>query len=130
MRLEFPVAALAIFFVTGTVPAAATDCPVKSTDMDAIIASLKDTSSCDAAMKMFGACQWGSTADIQFGDIVEKKCEASFLPRLKTAQKRTYEDQLGRCDQKYADKEGTMWRSATAMCRAGVSQRFARGSTK
>lgn len=124
MRLKLLLAGLAILSV-GALPAAAEDCPVKPAEMDGIIAAVTAASSCDASMKIFEACQFGSTADVQFGDAVEKKCEPVFLSRLSTSRKRVYEDQLGRCDEKYADKQGTMWRSATAMCRAGISQRYA-----
>ena len=130
MHSRWPLAGLAALLVLGVAPAAADDCPAKSMDMDAITAALNDASGCDAAMKTFEACQMGSTADIQFGDIVEKKCEAAFLSGLKTRQKRAYEDGLGRCDVKYANRQGTMWRSATAMCRAEVSQRYAHGARK
>ena len=131
MRLELSSAVfLVVLLSAGSVPAAAEDCPVKPFEMDGIIAAVNAASSCDASMKVFEACQMGSTADVQFGDAVEKKCEAAFLPRLKTPQKRTYQDQLGRCDEKYAEKQGTMWRSATAMCRATVSQRYAHRMAK
>jgi hypothetical protein len=118
-----------VLFVSAD-PALAEDCPVKSPDTDAIIAALNAAPDCDTSMKLFEACQFGSTADIQFGDVVEKKCEAQFLSKLKPAQKHSYQDQLGRCDAKFAAKQGTMWRSAAAMCRASVSQRFAQGKAK
>lgn len=106
-------------------PAAADECPVKTSQMDDIVVALNAATGCEASMKVFGACQMGSTADVQFGDIVEKKCEAEFLARLSTPRRRVYEDQLGRCNEKYADKQGTMWRSAAAVCRAGIAQRYA-----
>jgi hypothetical protein len=124
MRLKL-LLAVAGLLAAGGIPAAAEDCPVKPFEMDGIITAVNAASSCDASMKVFEACQMGSTADIQFGDAVEKKCGAQFLSRLSTSRKRVYEDQLGRCDEKYADKQGTMWRSAAAMCRAGISQRYA-----
>jgi hypothetical protein len=130
MRLKLLLAAFLAVLSVGVVPAVAEDCPVKPFEMDGIIAAVNAASGCDASMKVFEACQMGSTADVQFGDAVEKKCEAAFLSRLKTPQKRTYADQLGRCDEKYADKHGTMWRSAAAMCRAAVSQRYARRIAK
>jgi hypothetical protein len=131
MRLTSPSAVvLAIVLSAGAIPASADDCPVKPFDLDSITAALNGASGCDASMKVFEACQMGSTGDVQLGDIVEKKCEAVFLSGLKPSQKRIYEDQLGRCDAKFADKEGTMWRSATATCRAGVSQRYARRNGK
>src|ERR1700761_7430573 len=122
--------AVAVVLSVAMTPALAEDCPVASPDMDAIIAALKAAPDCDTSMKLFGACQFGSTADIQFGDVVEKKCEAEFLSRAKPPQKHAYQDQLGRCESKFASKQGTMWRSATAMCRASVSQRFAHGAEK
>ena len=131
MRLKLLSAVfLTVLLSVGAVPAAAEDCPVKPFEMDGIIAAVNAASGCGASMKVFEACQMGSTADVQFGDAVEKKCEAAFLSRLKAPQKRAYEDQLGRCDEKYADKQGTMWRSAAAMCRAAVSQRYARRIAK
>jgi len=124
MRLKLLFAGLAVLSA-GTLPAVAADCPVKPAEMEGIVAAVKAASSCDASMKILEACQFGSTADVQFGDAVEKKCEAQFLALISTSRKRVYQDQLGRCEQKYADKQGTMWRAATAMCRAGISQRYA-----
>jgi hypothetical protein len=124
MRLKLLLAALAVLSV-GTLPAAAEDCPVRPAEMEGITAAVKAAPSCDTSMKIFEACQFGSTADVQFGDAVEKKCEAQFLSRLSNSRKRVYQDQLGRCEEKYADKQGTMWRAASAMCRAGISQRYA-----
>jgi hypothetical protein len=123
MHPKLPLAVVAVLLTV--VPVAAEDCPVRSFQMDDIVVALNATTGCEAAMKAFAACQMGSTADVQFGDIVEKKCEAEFLSRLSTPRRRVYEDQLGRCSEKYADKQGTMWRSATAVCRAGIAQRYA-----
>jgi hypothetical protein len=131
MRLKWlPAVFLAVVLPAGAVPAAAEDCPVKPFDMDGVIAAVNAASGCGASMKVFEACQMGSTADVQFGAAVEKKCEAAFLSRLKTPQQRAYQEQLGHCEAKYADKQGTMWRAATAMCRAAVSQRYAQRSGK
>src|ERR1700742_2599932 len=101
MRFEWPLAGLVVALALGASPAAGDDCPAKSADMDGITATLNAAAGCDAAMKVLEACQMGSTADVQFGEVVEKKCEAEFLPRLKAAQKHRYEDQLGRCNLKY-----------------------------
>jgi hypothetical protein len=130
MRLKLLSAIFLAVSLFAGIPAAAGDCPVKPFEMDGIIAAVNAVSGCDASMKVFEACQMGSTADVQFGDAVEKKCGAMFLSRLKTPQKRAYQSQLGRCEDKYADKQGTMWRSATAMCRAAVSQRYAHRTVK
>jgi hypothetical protein len=123
MRAMLMLAGLTV--VLATPPAVAEECPAGSLAMDDIIAALNASLGCNASMKVFQACQMGSTADVQFGGIVEKKCEAAFLSRLNPGRKRVYEDQLARCEAKYGTKQGTMRRSATAFCRAAISQRYA-----
>ena len=58
-------------------------CPAKSTMMDDVIAALNEAPSCDRARKVFEACEYGTSGDIQFGAVVEKKCEGDFVARLK-----------------------------------------------
>ncbi len=55
-----------------------------------------------------------------------KKCESVFLSKLWKSQRRAYDHEIGACWQKYAKKEGTMYRSASAFCVAGVAQSYAR----
>ena len=38
--------------------------------------------------------------------------------------------ELGICDRKYRNKSGTMYRSATAFCRAQAAQRYSREALK
>jgi hypothetical protein len=106
--------------------AVAEDCPAKSTQMDDIIEAIKAAPGCDAAMKVFGSCEFGASGDIQLGAAVEKSCEAGFLPRLKTPERRAYQREMGVCDRKYRNQSGTMSLSFTAFCRAEVAQRYAR----
>jgi hypothetical protein len=129
MRFRVGLSALAVVLSLAS-PVRAEDCPVKTMDLDDIIAALKAAPGCDAAVKLFEACAFGASGDIDLGDAVEKKCEADFLPRLTALKKSAYENQLGRCNYKYRNKQGTMWRSATAFCRAEISQRYARGKGK
>jgi hypothetical protein len=93
-------------------------CPAKTSQMDDVIAVLDQAPSCDRAMKLFEACEYGASGDVQFGAIVEKKCEADFLSRLKAPQKQAYQREMGACDRKYENESGTMYRSFTAFCRA------------
>ena len=106
--------------------AAQMECPARSTQMDNVIASLNEAKGCDAAMKVFEACQFGASGDVQFGELVEKKCEADFLDTAKMSRKRSYRRELGVCDRKYRNRSGTMYHSATAFCRAQAAQRYSR----
>ena len=115
---------------SGSAVAAAMECPAKSTQMDDVIASLNEAKGCDAAMKVFEACQFGASGDVQFGEVVEKKCEADFLDKAKASKKQSYKGELGGCDRKYRNQSGTMYLSATAFCRAQVAQRYSREARK
>jgi hypothetical protein len=105
-------------------------CPAKSTMMDDIIAVLDQAPSCERAMKVFEACEYGTSGDIRFGAIVEKKCEGDFLARLTDPGKRHYQREMRVCDQKYRNESGTIYRSFTAYCRADVAQRYSRQALK
>jgi len=118
--------ALSLILSLGSAEAAPMECPAKSTQMDDIIASLQTAKGCDAAIKVFEACQFGTSGDVQFGEIVEKKCEADFLDKADASKKQAYKRELGVCDRKYRNKSGTMYISFTAFCRAEVAQRYSR----
>jgi hypothetical protein len=119
------VAGLILLLSLGAAPAMAADCPAKSTQMDDIVAAINTAPGCDAAMTVFGACEFGASGDVQLGAAVEKKCEGDFLGSLKTPQKQAYQREMGVCDRKYRNKSGTMYLSAAAFCRAQVAQRYA-----
>jgi hypothetical protein len=102
------------------------ECPAKSSMMDDVMIALNVAPSCERAMKVFEACEYGTSGDVQFGAIVEKKCESDFFARLREPQRRLYRSEMGFCDRKYRNKEGTMYRSFTAFCRADVAQRYSR----
>jgi hypothetical protein len=106
------------------------DCPAKTTMMDDVIVALNAAPSCDRAMKVFEACEYGTSGDVQFGAIVEKKCEGDFLARLKDPQKYLYKREMRVCDRKYRNQSGTMYLSFTAFCRADVAQRYSRRALK
>jgi hypothetical protein len=106
------------------------ECPAKSMMMDDIIAVLDQAPSCERARKVFEAAEFGTSGDIRFGAIVEKKCEGDFLARLKDPEKRLYQREMRVCDQKYRNQSGTMYRAFTAYCRADVAQRYSRRALK
>ena len=123
-------AALAVILALGPASAFAEDCPAKSTSMDDIITALNKTSGCDAAMKVFAACEYGASDDVDFGAVVETKCEADFLARLKAPEKLSYQREMRVCDRKYRNESGTMYLSFTAFCRAEVAQRYSHRALK
>jgi hypothetical protein len=124
MRCKPCLAGLAVVLSLTVASARAEDCPAKSTQMDDIIVVLNEAPSCDRAMKVFEACEYGTSGDVQFGAVVEKKCERDFLTRLKDPQRRTYQREMRVCDRKYRNESGTMYLSFTAFCRAIVTQRY------
>ena len=126
--LTFGVLTLGV--ALGACPASAEDCPAKSTQMEDIIEAIKASPGCDAAMKVFEACEYGASGDVQFGAAVEEKCDADFLARLKTPQKQAYQRKMRVCDRKYRNHSGTMYLSFTAFCRAEVAQNYARKQRK
>jgi hypothetical protein len=126
MTLNSCLAAIGLVLSFSAAEAATMACPAKSTSMDDIIASLEQTTSCDAAMKVFEACAYGASGDVQFGEVVEKKCEADFLDKANASKKQAYKRELGVCDRKYRNQSGTMYISFTAFCRAEVAQRYQR----
>jgi hypothetical protein len=85
--LATPGLVLGLLLFLGPVQAAPMECPAQSTQMDDIIASLKAAKGCDAAMKVFEACEYGASGDVQFGEVVEKKCEADFLDKANASKK-------------------------------------------
>jgi hypothetical protein len=123
MPFKLSLASLAVVLSLAA-SAHAEDCPAKSTQMDDIIAALNKAPSCDRAMKVFEACEFGTSGDVQFGAVVEKKCEGDFLARLGSPQRRAYQREMRVCDRKYRNESGTMYLSFTAFCRAIVAQRY------
>jgi hypothetical protein len=130
MRFGPGLAVLAVIFAVNAGPARASICQGQSMSQEETVAAINATSGCDEAMKLFKDCAYTASGDVLLGEAVEKKCEVDFLPRLPAAQKRAYQSELKRCDEKYRHKEGTMYVSFTAFCRAEVSQRYARQGRK
>lgn len=130
MRFKPCLAGLAVVLSLAAASARAEDCPAKSTQLEDIVAALNEAPSCDRAMKIFEACEFGASGDVQLGAAVEKKCEGDFLARLKNPQKHLYQSEMRVCDRKYRNQSGTMYLSFTAFCRAEVAQRYSRRALK
>ena len=116
---------MAVILSLSAGPALAGVCLDKSMTLDETVEAINATPGCDRAMKLFEACEYGTSGDIHLGAAVEKKCEADFLTRLTAPQKLSYQREMRICDRKYQSENGTMYRSFTAFCRAEVAQREA-----
>jgi hypothetical protein len=130
MRFGLGLAVLAVIFSCDADPARASICLGQSMTQEETIAAIGATSGCDKAMKLFKDCAYTASGDVLLGEAVEKKCEVDFLRRLSAVETRAYQGELKRCDEKYRGKQGTMYLSFTAFCRAEVSQRYARQARK
>ncbi|HKH01858.1 MAG TPA: hypothetical protein VKB08_14200 [Bradyrhizobium sp.] len=130
MRNEPWLAALLVVLLLAACPAQAEDCPAKTTQMDDILVALNEAQSCDRAMKVFEACEYVASGDVQFGAVVEKKCERDFLDQMRKPKKQAYAREMRVCDRKYRNESGTMSRSFTAFCRAMVAQRYSHEALK
>jgi hypothetical protein len=130
MIAKYILAGLAVIVSLSAGPARAAVCLARSMTLDEIVEAIHATPGCERAMKLFKACELGSSGDIRLGAAVEKKCERDFLARLKQPQKQLYQREMQACDRKYQNEEGTMYRSFTAFCRAEAAQRHSQRARK
>ncbi len=100
-------------------------CPHEESDRDRIARTLESAASCQFAYDLMNACRSNTSGDVEFADIVMKRCEAVFLPGLSMAGRKSYDDERARCRQRYAKREGTMYQSFAVTCEAGVAARYA-----
>ena len=130
MRIN-PTVILSVLLLLAAVPASAApkvqkECPAglgpeEKEDL------LRKAPSCDAAMELFEACAYGASGDTGLSVAAIENCESGFLSRLSRTQRRLYDAEMKRCNAKArGGREGTMYISAAAFCRAIVAQKFAR----
>ncbi len=124
------LAGMAVIVSLSAGPALAGVCLDKSMTLDEIVDTINATPGCERAMKLFEACEFGTSGDLHLGAAVEKKCEGDFVGRFKPPQKQAYQREMLACDRKYQSQSGTMYRSFTAFCRAEVAQRYSRRAMK
>ncbi|KAF2990516.1 hypothetical protein OGR47_02180 [Methylocystis sp. MJC1] len=98
-------------------PAVADDC----SDLEAQEAKVAAAKNCGEAHKLYEACLWGSTADLQRGSVVTETCEKAFLSTLSAAQQKSYSRKKDACAKKYRNESGTMYRSMEAVCIADAA---------
>jgi uncharacterized protein YecT (DUF1311 family) len=86
--------------------------------------TLREAPTCNKAASILSECRWGSSADVGFASIVNKKCEKELLPKLSTAGKARLQKEAELCHYEYANQEGTLFISEASMCVVSVLQRF------
>ena len=115
----------AAFLVTLHAPGLA--CPVE--DMDpTTVRDLIDAAPCQRGLKIFKVCAHGGTPDALTGEHVIEKCEAMFVRRLNSAERRSYNGAKSMCTKLYSRdvrKWGTETISSLAICNAEAAARTA-----
>jgi hypothetical protein len=99
------------------------ECPVQESSLDAREEAIAKAPACKQALEIMEACAYGAGGDTGLGAAVVEKCEAGFLSKLSKAQRRTYDSEIKRCNNKYRNESGTMYRSFEAFCRAQLAVR-------
>ena len=124
-RMVLAVSALLVF----TTACPAKDCPVETRvegTLEAKEEAIRKAPSCQEAFAIMEACAYGAGGDTGLGEAVRERCEPGFLPKLSKAQRKNYDSEVKRCDAKArGGREGTMYISAAAFCRAQVVVRTA-----
>ena len=114
---------LALGLTYAAPPPAQAECPVADWDLDTIQAAIAQATSCPAAIAISRACAFGSGADVLTAGLAGERCLADLEP-LEAGDRATLARLLQACGEKYADQDGTMFRSFAAFCQLEVIEGF------
>ena len=92
----------------------------------ALVELIERQPSCEAALKTYESCMWGSSADTTFGAAVAVKCEKDFVDKLTPSEMKTYADRMQLCAYRYSATQGTLYMSMAATCQAELAASFAK----
>jgi hypothetical protein len=106
-------------------PAMAKDCPAEVLSLDDREEAIRKAPSCKEALAIMEACAYGASGDTGLGEAVRERCEPEFLPKLSKADRKAYDQGIKRCNGKYRNESGTMYRSFESFCRAQLVVRAA-----
>jgi hypothetical protein len=123
MRHVVLAVSAAILFAT---PLQAKDCPVQDVTAEAKEDAVRKAPSCQQALEVMKACAYGATGDRGLADALQERCEPVFVLKLSKAQKKAYDREQKRCDDKYAKESGSMYRSFSAFCQAQSTVTYAK----
>lgn len=88
-------------------------------------AAVRKAPTCKAALEVMTACAYGASGDLALGQVVRERCEADFPKTMSKAQRAVYDQGIKRCNTKYRNEDGTMYRSFEAFCRAELAAKIA-----
>jgi pimeloyl-ACP methyl ester carboxylesterase len=120
---------VALSFIVGIgsrTHAVAAECPVPGFDWEKIEEAARAAPSCERSFQMLARCSSGAGSDVGLGSVVTSRCEADFLTKLSSAQRQVYRSAQARCQRKYQQESGTMYRSFEAFCGAEIARAYAR----
>jgi hypothetical protein len=106
--------------------AVAAECPIVDFDWARIEEAARTAPTCERSFQMLAWCSSGAGSDVGLGSVVTSRCEADFLTKLSSAQRQVYRSAQVRCQRKYWQESGTMYRSFEAICGAELAKSYAR----
>ena len=123
-RFVLALAALVLGAVTGSA-SAAEECRYG----EELSKQIEAAPTCQSAHALHNQCNYGASGDVELSSLVVAKCEATFLPGLSPAKRKTYKAKLQHCQDAEAHKEGTMYIAFAVMCQEDVAVDYAREGT-
>ncbi len=106
-------------------PAFAADCPVEAQRAPTLRA-IRAAPDCAESLKIMQSCSWGSSQDVEFAELVVRRCEKEFPADMTSGARAAYARDKERCRKKYAKEHGTMYVSFTAHCIAEAAAKYAK----
>lgn len=93
-------------------------------DRDLLIGDIASASSCYEAANLAESCAWGSTADLPTTSAAISVCQRAYADKMTPSEGEMHAALYAKCDAKYGDLDGTMYRSMNGFCRLEVSKLF------
>lgn len=92
-------------------------------NVESITTAIEQADTCEQGIDIARQCAFGSTADVTFVQIASEQCLEDIAP-LTCNQQTTLDDLVQQCSDKYAEFDGTMFRSFSAFCQLEVIEGF------
>ncbi len=106
--------------------AIADECPVVMRDdryLDYVIHNIEAANSCWEAKNIAESCALGAGGDVGVVAVAMDVCERH-MPKLSARELEMKNSMHERCNKKFEDMDGSMYRSATAFCHLSVQEMF------